>query len=204
MISSCALVIVLVISMFAPLRSHIPFRATMFLLALALAGFSLWIALAELSRSGVRQLPTSSDAAAIAITARTRAAWAAAFGGVRGDLWAESAFTYATLLSPSSAQDVDLSTIASQAHTVVERALARAPYDADLWLLAARLALRFNWPRANPVSTLKMSYYTGPNELHLILESPVQLANSQVLHLSTPRGALHRCRQWLGRAQGSN
>jgi hypothetical protein len=154
--------------MLSPLRSHIPFRGTMFLLALVLAGFSLWIVLAEVPRSGVRRLPVSSDAAAIATTARTRAAWAAAFGGVRGDLWAESAFTYATLLSPSPAQDVDLSTIASQAHTVVERALARAPYDADLWLLAARLALRFNWPGANPVSTLKMSYYTGPNELHLI------------------------------------
>ena len=140
----------------------------MLLLALALAGFSVWVLIAELPRSGVRRLPTSSDAAAIAATARARAAWAAAFGGVRGDLRAESAFTYATLLSPSPPQDADPSTIANQARTVIERALACAPYDSSVWLLAAGLAFRFNWTNANPISSLKMSYYTGPNELHLI------------------------------------
>ena len=71
-------------------------------LASALAGFSLWVVLAELPRSGVCRLATSSDAAPIAATARARAAWAAAFGDVRGDLWAEAAFTYATLLSPGN------------------------------------------------------------------------------------------------------
>jgi len=140
----------------------------MLLLASALAGFSLWVVLAELPRSGVRRLPTSSDAAAIAATARARAAWAAAFGDVRGDLWAEAAFTYATLLSPGPAQDADPFTIANQARTVIERALACAPYESSVWLLSARLGFRFNWPNANPVSNLKMSYYTGPNELHLI------------------------------------
>jgi hypothetical protein len=140
----------------------------MLLLASALAGFSLWVALAELPRSEVRRLPTSSEAAAIAATARTRAAWAAAFGDVRGDLWAEAAFTYATLLSPGPAQDADPFKIANQARTVIERTLACAPYESSVWLLAARLGFRFNWPNANPVSTLKMSYYTGPNELHLI------------------------------------
>ena len=140
----------------------------MLLLALALAGFSVWVLIAELPRSGVRRLPTSSDAAAIAATARARAAWAAAFVGERGDLRAESAFTYATLLSPSPPQDADPSTIANQARTVIERALACAPYDSSVWLLAAGLAFRFNWTNANPISSLKMSYYTGPNELHLI------------------------------------
>jgi hypothetical protein len=140
----------------------------MLLLASALAGFSLWVVLAELPRSGVRRLPTNSDAAAIAATARARAAWAAAFGAVRGDLWAESAFTYATLLSPGPAQDADPSTIASQARTTIERAIACAPYESNVWLLAASLALRFNWPDANPLSALKISYYTGSNELHLI------------------------------------
>jgi hypothetical protein len=144
----------------------------MLLLASGLAGFSLWVVLAELPRSGVRRLPTNSDAATIAATARTRAAWAAAFGAVRGDLWAESAFTYGTLLSPDPAHDADPSTIpsaiANQARATIERAIAFAPYESNVWLLAARVALRFNWPDANPLSALKMSYYTGSNELHLI------------------------------------
>jgi hypothetical protein len=91
----------------------------MLLLALALAGFSVWVLIAELPRSGVRRLPINSDAAAIAATARARAAWAATFGGVRGDLWAESAFTYATLLSPGPAPDAGPSTIANHARTVI-------------------------------------------------------------------------------------
>ena len=44
----------------------------------------------------------------------------------------------------------------------------RAPYKSGVWLLAARLAFRFNWTNANPIATLKMSYYTGLNELNLI------------------------------------
>jgi hypothetical protein len=143
-------------------------RVSMLLLASALAAFSIWVVLAEFLRSGIRRLPTSSDAAAIAATAQAHAAWAAAFGGVRGDLWAESAFTYATLLSPGPAQDAEPSAIANQARTVIERALACAPYESSVWLLAARLGFRFRWPNPNPISTLKMSYYTGPNELNLI------------------------------------
>jgi hypothetical protein len=140
----------------------------MLLLASVLAAFSLWIVLAELPRSGVRVFPTDFSAAAMVATARGRAAWAAAFGTVRGDLWAEAAFTYATLLSPDPAQDADPSRIANQARIVIERALACAPHESSVWLLAARLGVRFNWPNANPLSTLKMSYYTGPNQLHLI------------------------------------
>ena len=75
--------------------------------------------LSELPRSGIQRLPINSDAAAIAATARARAAWAAAFGGVRGDLRPESAFTYATLLSPGAAPDADPSIIANHARTVV-------------------------------------------------------------------------------------
>jgi hypothetical protein len=150
------------------LQSQITFRVPMLLLAATLAAFSMWMLLSELPRSGVQRLPTNFDTAAMAASARARASWAAAFGGVRGDLWAESAFTYATLLSPGPAPDADSSIVANQARTVIERALRCAPYEASVWLLAARLAFRFNWTNANPVAFLKMSFYTGPNERHLI------------------------------------
>jgi hypothetical protein len=94
-------------------------RVLMLLLASALGGLSIWMLLSELPRSGIQRLLINSDAAAIAATARARAAWAAAFGGVRGDLWAESAFTYATLLSPGPAPDAGPSTIANHARTVI-------------------------------------------------------------------------------------
>src|SRR5258708_32547443 len=128
----------------------------MLLLVSGLAAFSLWIVLAELPGPGVRRLPTDFSAAAVAATARGRAAWAAAFGAVRGDLWAEAAFTYATLLSPDPAQDADPSRIANQARIVIERALACAPHASSAWLLAARLGVRFNWPNTNPLSTLQI------------------------------------------------
>jgi hypothetical protein len=140
----------------------------MLLLATALAGYSCWIALPELLRAEIRQLPTSSGTAAIAATARARSAWVAALGAVRGDLWAESAFTYATLILSDPAQHTDPTTIANEARTVIERALRCAPYESSVWLLAARLGFRFNWPNSSPTSTLKMSHYTGPNELYLI------------------------------------
>jgi hypothetical protein len=175
---------VLDLLMLALLRSQVVFRVPMLLLASALAGFSLWVTLAELARSGIRQLPTNSDALAIAAAARARAARAAAFGDVRGDLWAEAAFAYATLLSPGEAQ-ADQSEVAAQARTVIERALARGPYESSVWLLAARLGSRFNWPNADPASTLKMSYYTGPNELHLI---PLRLLTATQSNALTDSG----------------
>jgi hypothetical protein len=137
----------------------------MLLLAVVLAGFSFWILFAELLRPGIHQLPTNREAAFIAGKARKRATWAASLGVIRGDLWAESAFTYAILLWPSSEQSGD--TNESQARSVIERALAYAPYEPGLWLLAASLASRFNWSGSNPAAELKMSYYTGPNESYL-------------------------------------
>ena len=87
-------------SNFKSSKSLVERRVLMLLLASTLGGFSIWMLLSELPRSGIQRLPINSDAAAIAATARARAAWAAAFGGVRGDLWAESA----TPMRPCSRQ----------------------------------------------------------------------------------------------------
>jgi hypothetical protein len=137
-------------------------------LAFVLAGFSLWILLAELLHSGVHQLPTDRDPAVIVAKTRARAAWAAAFAGIRGDLWAESAFTYAILLWPNTEWNGNQATTESQARSTIERALAYAPYDSGVWLLAASLRYRLNWPNSNPTADLKMSYYTGPNDANLM------------------------------------
>jgi hypothetical protein len=149
-------------------RSAFMFRMTMLSFAAALAAFSLWILLPAPLRPDVQRLPTDPEAAAAAATTRVRAIAAARIGGVRGDLWAQSAFTYATSLWADSVQDRDPSATSEQARLVVERTLAYAPHESGVWLLAAGLASGFNWPNATPASLLKMSYYTGPNELHLM------------------------------------
>jgi hypothetical protein len=91
---------------------------------------------------------------------------AARLASVRGDLWAESALTYAALLWPDSEGGSAL--LANDARGIVERAAAYAPYDSGVWLLAASLGARLKWPESDPASALKMSYYTGPNEIDVI------------------------------------
>ena len=167
--------------MSVPLRSQVLFRITLISLASALAGFSLWILVPEVMRSSVRRLPTNSADAAMAASSRGTAGWAARLGAVRGDLWSEYAFTYAALLWPRSPQEPEVTAVADQARAVIERALAYAPYDTSLWLLAASLGSQFNWWRSGTAPIVNMSYYTGPSEIAL---TPLRL------HVATRSNAL--------------
>jgi hypothetical protein len=149
-------------------RSQLMFRVPMLLFASALAGFSLWVLLPEPARSGIHRLPTDRDMAAAAAPERARAHRAARFGGVRGDLWSEFAYTYSTPLWPGAEPGSDPQMVANEARSIVERALAYAPHDSGVWLLAASLAARFEWPNSDPAAILKTSYYTGLNEIELV------------------------------------
>lgn len=148
--------------------SQVPFRIALVLFACALGGFALWQLAPEFARSDIRRLPVNSESAAAAATARARAQRAAEFGALRGDLWAEAAFTYAAQLWPGAERTANSSTAGDDGRAVVERALAYAPHASGVWLMAAGLASRFGWPRSDALSALKMSYFTGPNEIHLI------------------------------------
>jgi hypothetical protein len=148
--------------------SQAPFRIALVLFACVLGGFALWQLAAELARSDIRRLPVNSESAAAAATARARAQRAAEFGAIRGDLWAEAAFTYAAQLWPGAERAANSSTAGDDGRGVVERALAYAPHASGVWLMAAGLASRLGWPRSDALSALKMSYFTGPNEIHLI------------------------------------
>jgi hypothetical protein len=148
--------------------SQISFRVIVLLFALALCASSVWILLPEFARSGIARLPIDSEAAAVAAYARASAARAASLAAVRGDLWTELAFTYASLLWSGAEPGVDPRAVAEEARTIIERALAQAPHESSVWLLAASLASRFNWSGWDDASALEMSYYTGPNEFELI------------------------------------
>jgi hypothetical protein len=149
------------------------FRSAMILFAGVSGLLALWILAAQLSVANVYKLPSAPNTTAAAKHLRRDAALAANLGIIRGDLWAQSAFTYGDLLwdspgvsSPNSSSDNALS--ADVASRRIEKALRYAPHRSDVWLLLAALGSRLNWPNVDPASALKMSFYTGPSETSLI------------------------------------
>jgi hypothetical protein len=144
--------------------SHLPLRLLSFLLALALAAQCIWILSAELTRPGIARLPADAPSAETAAKQRNDATWAARIGGIRGDLWEESAFTFASLLFADLAGAPAQGT--SDAGISVERAIGFAPHLSAAWLL--RAGLPSSGSDIDRIEALKMSYYTGPSDLSLM------------------------------------
>ena len=144
------------------------FRTATLLIAALLGLQCVWLIFAELSRGGVDRLPTNGSAAAAAAGKRNRAAWAADLGVIRGELWAQLAFTYADLLFGDNTETADTLQKLARARIGLERALYYAPAQPGAWLLRAGLAQHHPSLGLDAVESLKMSYYTGPTELDLI------------------------------------
>jgi hypothetical protein len=149
---------------------HLPFRLATLLFAVLLGAYSIWLQLAEFSRTGIDALPTDAKVAAAASKERDSALWAASVGAIRGDLWAESAFTYADLIFDQAAANTspDVIATAAGARDSIDRALSDAPHRSSVWLLLAGVSLRVRSAGVDPLEALKMSYYTGPSEQSLI------------------------------------
>jgi len=149
--------------------THPVFRLIILVFAVLLGAQCVWLLLSEFSRPGINLLPTDQPAAITAAKQQDAAFWAASVGVVRGDLWAESAFTYADLLfGPTvSSTNPALTDAAAHASLSVDRALRTAPHQSSVWLLLAGLALRFPSGHLDPTEALKMSYYTAPSEQKL-------------------------------------
>ncbi len=150
--------------------SHIAFRLGMLLFASLLGVQSIWLTLAEISRSSIRRLPTDVAAAAAAFRQRDTAASAARVGGIRGELWAESAFAYADLLfaKTSTGANTDLDQNLARARASLGHALQEAPHQSDAWLLLAGLALDYPSKDFDAAEILKMAYYTAPSDPQLM------------------------------------
>ena len=144
--------------------SHVGFRLATLAFALLLGLQCIWLLLAEFSRPNLNGLPADAQAAAAAVKQRNDATWAAWIGTIRGDLWAESAYTYANLLWTHPATDADQTQSLERARASLYHALDDAPHQAGAWLLLAGLASRYRWPNLNATEVLKMSYYTGPSD----------------------------------------
>jgi hypothetical protein len=135
----------------------------MLLMAMVLAAYCLWVVLAELQRPKVSRLPTNAADAARAATQRIDGTWAAWSGLIRGDLWAASAFTFADLLW-TDANNAE----AEQARARSDRAIRYSPAQGDIWLFLADLALHPDGNKSAAAESLRMSYYTAPNQLTLM------------------------------------
>lgn len=150
------------------ISSSVKFRAVTFLLAAVLCAECLWLLLPEFSRSGVDNLPMDLRGAAIAAQRRDNATWAARVGSVRGDLWAQSAYTYSDLLFTNAGNNIQTAQSSDEARVRLDRAVRYAPHQSGAWLLLAGLSARYRWANSDPAEALKMSYYTGPSELPLL------------------------------------
>lgn len=139
------------------------------LLLTALLGLKfIWLLSSELLRADVVTLPTNVVVAATAAKQRDRAEIAAAIGIIRGQLWAQSAFTYADLMFAQDGGDIDATQQLARARASLERALNEAPVQAGPWLLCAGLGMRHPSAGFDVTEALKMSYYTGPSEEELM------------------------------------
>jgi hypothetical protein len=148
--------------------SQTTFRLVTLVLAITLGAQCIWLLLAELTRPGVNRLPTDPQSAALVAKLRNDATWAASIGAIRGDLWAESAYTYSDLLWASSSNESEQTQALDRAQVRLDRALRYAPHQSSTWLLLSGLASRYHWSKPDPTEALKMSYYTGPSELPLM------------------------------------
>ena len=138
-------------------------------LAVLLAAQCVWLLLPELTRSHLHQLPLDNVSAANAANYGAAAERAASLGVIRGDLWAQSAFTHANLLWTDDDTDTNSSTMQAVGYTRtrLDRALTNGPHQSGAWLFLADLALHFHLG-LDPSEPLKMSYYTGPSDQRLM------------------------------------
>ena len=139
-------------------------RIAMLVLTAIVGIYSIWVLSSELIRPGVISLPIDPQSAAIAAQKRARASWAAHVGIIRGDLWAESGYTFANLLWKSSSGEKEPAQSLALARARLDRAIRYAPTKAGVWLLLAGFAPDFR----EATEALRMSYFTGPSELSLM------------------------------------
>lgn len=139
------------------------FSVGMILLASIVGIYCIWLLLSELTRPGVIRLPIDPQTAAAAAQKRAEASWAARLGVLRGDLWAESGYTFADLLWKSSKSDPNVQSL-ELARSRLDRAIRYGPTNAGVWLLFAGFAAQVK----EATEALRMSYFTGPSDISLM------------------------------------
>jgi hypothetical protein len=141
-------------------------RVALALFGIFLSAQAVWILLAEGTRTG--HIALDEKFATITLAEQERIKRTASLAVVRGDLWAESAFTYRDQLRTDQAMDPNAGNrFNTEALKPLTEALRYSPHRGDVWLVFATLADQYKWAGYQPSSLLKMSYYTAPNEFAL-------------------------------------
>jgi len=146
-------------------------RAVFGALAALLGSLGLWIVLAELTSPRLNYFPSNPDEASALYNVRNSAITAAEVGMVRGDLWTDAAVTMAAPslfgTTGSSREHASQSEV-ERIRAIVDRAARLSPHDSRIWLVLASLDFRVDRNDPRGTETLKLSYYTGPNEISLM------------------------------------
>jgi hypothetical protein len=145
------------------------FRKIILVYACILAVQAAWLMAAEFIRPKLSYFPQDKGSEQRASAARSAAVTAASIGWARGDLWTDAALEISSgvIGEVVGESDSEMTSIRRRANAVARRAAGLSPHDSRIWLLLAALESRFDWP-SETANRLKMSYFTGPNELALI------------------------------------
>lgn len=155
-------------------RWYLRSALTAFGLVLAMQG--AWIVLPESLRPAPIGFPSDQRQATVARQDQERANRSAAIAGVRGDLWAESAFTEAVLVWTDPAFEIEASGPRNAMTSMsLLKTLHYAPHRGDAWLMLASTCERLKLRACNVSALLKMSYYTAPDQVGLL---PLRLARA--------------------------
>jgi hypothetical protein len=158
-------------------------RVVLALFGIFLSTQAAWILLAERNQMNHIRLVVDGKIATIPLAEQDKVKQAASLAVVRGDLWAESAFTYGSHLRTDQAMDLNAGDkFNTEALKPLTEALRYSPHRGDVWLMFAASVDQYKWAGYQPSSLLKMSYYTAPNELALFpLRLNVSLHTKEVI-----------------------
>ena len=145
-------------------------RMVVGILAALLGILALWILIGELTSPRLSYFPSNANEANAMYAVRGSALTAAEVGMVRGDLWTVAAIaTAAPLLFGATGNSPEQASQAVESmRAIANRAARLSPHDSRIWLVLAGLDFRVDGNDPRGTETLKLSYYTGPNEISLM------------------------------------
>jgi len=158
-------------------------RSGLLVLGIVLGFSGVWILVADLLSPKTSSLPFDRNGAEAAAAHRIRAVMAAEFGAIRGDLWADAAYTGARFMWTSGLPSLDQSEskLLARVRSNAETALALAPINGAAWLFLAMLPDASADAESRVGTLLEMSYFTAPSAPELAPWRLKRAATSSVL-----------------------
>jgi hypothetical protein len=140
-------------------------RSTLACLAAGALAFNGWLVAVEAVRPTIPAQALDLQQALDAAQIRERLLLAARIGMVRGDVWTEAASAFAAQVWRPPPQPLAEET--SEARRAARSAVVHAPHRAEAWVLHAALAPPPRGQESGRIESVRMSYLTGFNDLHL-------------------------------------